>query len=146
MLPKLLDVDVVIGRALDNCEVSKDPPIPYRSRNAEIPASEEDLDADGVVDVDLKCSVFATSLTSYSSEMVRVLEDARECDLGVAPGVVVGVFQGVGFLTAIVSEAIPTSIKTGWFVKAPINALHPAPCVTRMITRSVSSSSESLSS
>jgi hypothetical protein len=31
------------------------------------------------------------------------------------------------FLTAIVKLAMPTSSKTGWPVRAPISALHPAP-------------------
>jgi hypothetical protein len=77
MLPKLLEV--VIGRALfENWEVSRDPPVPYRSRNAERPASEDVLEDSGVVDADLRCSVFAVSITSYSSEIEKVFEDARE--------------------------------------------------------------------
>jgi hypothetical protein len=78
-----------------------------------MPASEGVLDDSGVEDVDLKCSVFAVSMTSYSSEIAIFFEDAREWDFGVALGVVVGVFFGSGFRTAIVREAIPTSIKTG---------------------------------
>jgi hypothetical protein len=77
MLPKLLGV--VMGRdLLENWELSKAPSVAYRSRNAGRPDSEGARDDSGVEDVDLKCSVFAVSITSYSSEMRMFLEDARE--------------------------------------------------------------------
>lgn len=35
--------------------------------------------------------------------------------------------ERVGFRIAIVNDAMPTSSKTGWFVRAPMSALQPAP-------------------
>jgi hypothetical protein len=80
----------------------------------EVLANEGVLEDDGVEAVlERKCSMFATSLTSYVSETLRFFEDALECDSGVPPGEDVGVVVGVGLRTAIVRDAMPTSNKTG---------------------------------
>src|SRR6266498_2020951 len=63
------------------------------------------------------------------------VEDSGEADCSVEDG------SMMSFRTAMVRDAIPTSSRTGWLVKAPIRALQPAPCVTRMRTVSASSSS-----
>ena len=69
----------------------------------------------------------ATCFTSYSS--------ATSTD-----GVLVETFS---LRTAIVSDDVPTSTRAGRFVRAPIKALQPAPCV--MSTSATSASSSSLS-
>lgn len=89
-----------------------------------LPVVEGVLEEGGVECVleDLKCSVFAISFTSYSSGKLNDLDE----DLDRAGLDGLSVF-GKLFRTAIVSDDIPTSIKTGWFVRAPIRALQPAP-------------------
>jgi hypothetical protein len=50
-----------------------------RSWKVEFPATEGVLEDEGVeVVLDRRCSVFATSLTSYWSDMLRVLDEFRE--------------------------------------------------------------------
>lgn len=51
------------------------------------------------------------------------------------------VVRGTSLRTAMDNAARLISMRTGWLVMAPSNALHPAPCVTSTSTSSSSSSS-----
>jgi hypothetical protein len=76
----------------------------------------------GVEDAERRWSMLATSFTSYCSDKERFLDEVREWfgdDLRDA--------TAGGLLTAMVNDAMPTSIRTGWLVRAPIKALQPAP-------------------
>lgn len=115
---------------------------------------EENEEAVDAFDERRRCSEELRSVSSYSSDSVRTREPLLEC-AGVGRGVGLGVVEGVfvrevfgdkwyvggtygGRRTAIVRFAIPTSRSAGWFVRAPISALHPAPWVTSMTTNSSS--------
>jgi hypothetical protein len=80
ILPKLLDWGT--GRDLTKLEPSRELGPAYRSRkdsrNIGRPATDWERELEGVDDVLRKCSVFATSLTSYLSEIKTVLDDERE--------------------------------------------------------------------